>query len=460
MRYWLGGRTAAQALRETKRTLWGDDPEDVERLWVHEYNYYGDPAYAYCPDNDAAEVPGRTAAAAGPPSTLDLTITAYEVASEGGIDRVSIPGGSMLLTEGQPMVPTFLVTQEIPAGYRVQEVTLAERSGLSTASGLRLPLVRHEPAVSGRAGEPTGRSASPGWYPERDYGWQVDEQPDGTSTLVIRVYPFYYDASTTDIRFYSTYHFAIRYTQPATGLVDVAADKLTYAPSEPVAIHLVVEAMGAAQDAVVEVGVRREASSEPVAGLLLTTLAGLQGQATFSATWDGGSPDAYYAEVTLRETGGDLIDRATAAFTVGSSEAEISSFTATPSSYAPGQSVIVHLSFANTGTVPITGITTVEVRDLAGAVVRTFTHDFEGLAVGASLGFDDLWPTTGMLGAHRLLGYVTYDGRATEPAVALVRSSPRTLPAAGSQMVRQILSIDRDPCDLRFGLAMPPVASA
>ena len=48
----------------------------------------------------------------------------------------------MLLTEGQPRVPTFLVTQEIPAGYQVQEVTLAERSGLSTASGLVLPLVQ------------------------------------------------------------------------------------------------------------------------------------------------------------------------------------------------------------------------------------------------------------------------------------------------------------------------------
>ncbi|OIO94980.1 MAG: hypothetical protein AUK03_06045 [Anaerolineae bacterium CG2_30_64_16] len=430
---WLAGRTAAQALRQTKRALWGDDPEDVERMWVHEYNYYGDPTYAYCPDNNAAQMSGLAAApdppvvAAVPPSTLTLMIPPYEVSSEGGIDRVSIPGGGMLLTEGQPMVPTFLMTQEIPAGYQVQDVTLAERSGLSTASGLVLPIVRHEPANSSVvwANQPA-ITANSGWYPERDFGWQIDERPDGATTLVLRLYPFYYNAATRDARFYTNYRFSLRYTQPDVRLTDIATDKLAYAPGEPVEVHLIIESTGAARDAVVAAVVRREASSEPVAGLLLTTMAALEGRATFSTTWSGGDPDAYYAEITLREPGGDLINRATAAFVVGSSAAEISSFTATPASYAPGQPVAIHLSFANTGSVPIAGAATVEVRDPAGGVVQTFTHDFEGLAVGASLGFDDVWTTTGMLGTHRLLGYVTYDGQATEPAVALVRSSPRT----------------------------------
>ena len=428
---WLGAGTAAgPALKEAKLGRLAGDPSDKERLWVMEYNLYGDPKYASCgAAQTSAARPEQPAA--DPPSMLNVTVPNYQVTSRGGLDTARIPGGSMLLTPDLPMVPIYVVTQDYPAGYRIQDVTLAARSGLTTATGLRLPLASGAQAGDADANLAVAQRAglapdAAGWYPEPVFKWHVSQHPDGVTTLIITVYPFYYNALTTDVQFYKDYRFEIRRTVSSVALGEVMTDKAAYAPGEPVNVHLGLRNTGAGQNVVVHAVIRRYSSDQLIDGLLLRSLIAVNGAATFATRWDAAAagtatPGMYYVEVTLADATGNQLDRKTAPFTLGVTAGEITRFSVTPQTYKPGDSILATLAFKNTGTVSVGGTAIVEVRDTAGLVIQTFAHDFEALAPSSVVAFEDRWDTSkAKPGSHRVLGYVLYDGRSTEPAMVMV----------------------------------------
>ena len=197
-----------------------------------EFNLYGDPKYGIgegmCPFPDASVAASDVQAAAVPTSSLEINIPDYEVTSSNGLDTARIPGGLMLLEKGLPMVPIYVVTQDYPKGYRVQDVVLAARSGMVTATGLNLPLVGDDPTSVGENSLAQTTRSAPGWYPEKDFAWEIDEHADGTTTLIVRMYPFYYDAATTDVQFYKDYSFDIRYISPTIEITGLATDKQIY----------------------------------------------------------------------------------------------------------------------------------------------------------------------------------------------------------------------------------------
>ncbi len=434
---WLGDGTAAgPALKEAKLGRLAGDPSDKERLWVMEYNLYGDPKYASCGAAQAAAARPEQPAA-DPPSVLDVTVPDYRVTSRGGLDTVRIPGGSLLLTPDLPMVPIYVVTQDYPAGNRIQDVTLAARSGLTTATGLRLPLASGAQAGDAGASLAVAQRAglapdAAGWYPEPVFKWHVSQHPDGVTTLIITVYPFYYNALTTDVQFYKDYRFDIRRTISSVALGEVTTDKAAYAPGEPVNVYLGLRNTGAGQDVVVQAAIRRYSSDQLMDGLLLRSLVGVTGAATFATRWDAAavasaSPGMYYVEVTLADATGDLLDRKTASFTLGVTAGEITGFTATPQSFHPGDPIALSLAFKNTGTLPITGTAVIQAQDAAGVVVRTFTHEIADLPPAQVIQFDDQWDTAGRsAGAYRVIGYVRFAGQATEPAIMTLHTPRRT----------------------------------
>ena len=41
------------------------------------------------------------------------------------------------------------------------------------------------------------------------YNWEVTQNPDGSSELVIQVYPFHYQPTTTNVEWYDTFTFDV-----------------------------------------------------------------------------------------------------------------------------------------------------------------------------------------------------------------------------------------------------------
>lgn len=257
------------------------------------------------------------AAGAEPLSSVEVSIPDYTVTTIDNLDYVEIPGGEILVEEeGRPRVPYYIQSIDYPEGYRVQEVILKERSGLVTATGLRLPVVilSQYPELPIEMKE--------GWYPEEEYDWRLWENVDGSTTLVIKLYPFYYNPETTDAKFYTNYRFDIEYIVSNVEITALYPDEDIYAPGDQVTIDIRLNNPGEKQDVVVSILIKQYGSDVTVAGLPLRSLKELVGNASLTAEWDSSETEEgyYYAEVTLSDTTGNTLDKETAGILIEVSE--------------------------------------------------------------------------------------------------------------------------------------------
>lgn len=250
-------------------------------------------------------------------SSLELTIPDYTVISIGNLDYVEIPEGDILLEEeGRPSVPFYAESIDYPQSYRIQNVTLEERGGLTTTKGLKLPVVVLSPTLESPV-EMKG-----GWYPEKEYEWSVWGNPDGTTTVVIIVYPFYYNPETTDVKFYKDYRFDIEYIVSTLAITTLSPDKNIYEPGDEVTVDMGLNNSGEAQDVIVSTVIKLYGTDEIVDSLPLRTLKSLAGDASFSVKWDSRDTEVgyYYAEATLTDTSGNMLDNKSAGFSLQVSE--------------------------------------------------------------------------------------------------------------------------------------------
>jgi hypothetical protein len=411
-------------LKEVKRQFGGFEG----KYWSAEYNYYGDPKYG-----SSSTVGPSVSTAAGPvtaPVSTTVVVEDYEVVSINGEDHVEIPDGDALFEPGKPIVPIYATDIPYPAGYQVQDVILVERSGLVTTTGLHLPTYTVECDTALRA-QPGSASAAQeiGWWPDSGpFDWHVSDMPDGSSILTLRLFPFRYDALTTDVEFYKQHRFEIQVITSALTIETLETDKHVYAQGDVVHLDFQLKNTGDARDVIVEVSARPENWEEAADGLLLENLEGLSGAAVFSTQWDstGFEPGYTSIDVLIRDSQGHVLDRAMERFRLGIYAGEVTTFTVAPEAFEAGDTVDVSLVFSNTGTVPLTGTAIIQVQDGAGEVVEQFDHSFEDLAPGNSLSFDEGWDTTGIgLGTYQVIGYVSYDARITEPRIVVVSNQRR-----------------------------------
>lgn len=350
---------------------------------------------------------------AEPPSLLKLTIPDYKITRVGNLDYVKIPEGEVLLIEeGRPMVPYYIKTIDYPKDYRVQEVILKRRSGLRKATGLNLPVVILGP----RPKVPI--EMKKGLYPQKEYNWKVLENPDGSTTLVISLYPFYYDPATTEVSFYKDYELEIKYIHSALSIISFTIDKDVYDPGDRVMIDLGVNNPGKPQDVVVKTTLREYGSDRIVDSLPVKSLKDLAGEGSISIEWNskGFDPGFYYVEVALNDTSGNLLDKETERFRLGRPLIEITHFTVEPKHFSIGDSINFSMRLKNTGSMKTTGDAIFRIQE-SGKVVKEFRHGFKEIAPGSSLDFNNAWDTKeAKKGAiYYILGYVRYEAQATPP---------------------------------------------
>ncbi len=410
--YWTPNTPAGEALTRLKRDKWNAS-DGYWTLWVVEYNLYGDPMYGAVPSQaTAAFEPTGAGTTREAPSTLVIDVPDVVVTSLAGYDQVTLPGGSVHLEAGEVRVPTYGLTQDYPAGLKVQEVEMVVRSDRTTMSGLTLPI--HENAQASRPlGPSPSAAATSGWYPEERFRWYTMENPDGSATLFVEITPFVYNTLTAEADFYQHYEFRVISTTTAISLTEANAGQAVYPKDAQVTFEIEVVNAGDPTDARVDAVVKRYATDEVVDTLLLETLSGLEGAASFSPRWDsaGAEPGYYVLEVTLLSAEGWTLDRESALFRVGIHAAEITAFEASPGSFDPGDGVDASMTIENAGEVPLSGQAVIEVWDAGGTRIETFTHSVHALNPGATLTLDDTWDTTGVArGTYALRGTLSYDG--------------------------------------------------
>ncbi|RMF56048.1 hypothetical protein D6745_00480 [Candidatus Woesearchaeota archaeon] len=393
--------------------------DEPEKYWVYEYNLFGNPKYG--------KIGGGTASMQSTQhyyssqftgADINISVPFYNVTVMGNFDYVRIPGGFWLHEENKSAVPYYYEFVEYPKGYKIQNVSMTSKTGMVTDTGLNIPMTINE--ISSDPIDDFSMAVHE-WYPEKEYDWKVINEPNSTKLMLI-IYPFYYNALTTDVKFYRDYTFHVDYIVSQAEIIDVSTDKDEYNPGDIVNVTVIVNNTET-QNIVVNAVIKQYPTGRVVDGIPLNTLTGLDRTASLSLQWDtaGFEQDYYTVEVSLIDTSGNILDKTSAAFRVGVSSAEVS-MTAVPEIFNPGDSIRINLTVNNTGTMNITGVARIKIYNSTGNLSGEFNHNISNLSDSTS--FVDLWNTTAdeNISFYNIIGYVLYDGKSTNITNKLVQT--------------------------------------
>ena len=315
---WVPEETAGKAFRDFERNHISGDGWD---LWVKEYNYYGDPKFGAL--NSRGDMTGgytprslRSVQVSQDTNELFVTLDDYEVREVNGIDEVTIPGGTDLIQQGKPLVPCLRIERPLPAGMIVQDVQLRKRSDLSEDQGLNLPLGNTNPDLEGISSDPPSSTFS-GWFPTRDFQWNVLSNGDTTRTLQIELYPFFYNNITREIRYYHDFAFELVTLTSPVYIVTASIDP-NLVVGQIARIELALVNNGEPRDVIIQATIKRYGTDKLLGGLLIDRLDTLIGPATYSSQWDSNGQEAGHCvlDVCLCTQDGRLLDQRTRTFTL------------------------------------------------------------------------------------------------------------------------------------------------
>jgi len=418
------------AFTDMARDHWADS--DGWKEWIYQYHMFGDPKFGAL--STLAVNAAQLAAPDGPIGAISLTLPDYAVTTdEDGFDHLTLPDGSEWLSPTEYIVPMWKTTYTYPQGQRVQNVALTLQSGLAVTTGLHLPI--YTPAIDCDCAAPSiaplqATAPITGFYPKfaQDYEWHVAENPDGTSTLELSIYPFTYNPDTTDARFYQEWGFNIDVFTTTVSIVDLQSTQATYFLTDTVAAALVVDNSGAEQMLVVQPTVK-SLSDEVETALPLQALHAITGTSMLDLViTDTLAAGDYVLDVTLVDMEGHVLDTEVTEFTVGVAAGEVINLTAAPTSFDPGDDIALTMTFQNTGDVTLNGVAIIRVESGDGVTqTAEFTHTLAALLPDATATFNNVWDSTGAISdTYRVVGYVTYNLATSLPKEVLLSLGTRT----------------------------------
>ncbi|MBC8254909.1 MAG: hypothetical protein H8E35_12920, partial [Ardenticatenia bacterium] len=418
---WNYGESIGKVFTELERSYWTGVGTDDWWFWAYEHNLYGDPRFA--------AATGTTALSAGiqlADSVLDIEVPDYTVTRNNGLDWVEIPGGRLWSEPGELWLPYYAASVDVPAGQRVQTVELIDRGEPITGTGILLPMVPVTPTTGACTPEPYSGPVDD-WYPPQSYDWDVLHNADGSSTLALTLFPFYYNPLTTDVQFFQHYSFEVVTETVEVDIDALETDRAQYELGGLVNIDVGVVNGGEGQDLIVSAVIRQAGAQETVAGLPLVMLDDLRGPAALSLQWDssGVEPGNYIVEVTLQSAGSvQVLDLETQIFGLGITGGAITGFAAGPRKFEIGDQISLSLTFENTGTVAIDGAAVFEVWDEAGGTVAEFRRDISDLNPGAPITIEEVWETSAAVDeTYLVMAYVSYGSTTTRPVTAQVSTN-------------------------------------
>ncbi len=416
------------ALKGSKRTRMGDGGYGKYQSAI--YHFYGDPKLeAPSPSAMLAEKTETAAADArqeasllqGPVSSVLVSIPAFEVLSTAAGDVVSIPGGTVLAEPGHPEVPAWPVKIDFPAGFRVQHVTL---TSTEYQSGTGLSLIEVQPEADGMIYSGPMLRDPDGW-PDREYDWTVDDNPDGSTTLTVWVYPLRSWPASTNYTYFNTCALQIDYVTSEVVINRLRADGKTVSIGESVNIELFFYNNSQAPATLIaETELVQQGAEDSTIGLPIKLLRNAQGLALCGWTWDtaAAAPDTYALNARLKSTTGHVLAEETTLLQVGTTDGVMQAVTTSPACFGIGEDIKIHTGFSNTGQAPVNPHLIVEIQTQDGTVLERFEDSDTDLAAGSEYLTHWEWTPSVARGQCRFKAYTLYDGKST-PVVFYPRLS-------------------------------------
>ena len=378
-----------------------------------------------------------------PPSSIKIDVPQYSVERVEGLDYVEIPGGDTVLEDGKPRVPYYFKKINYNSIYRVQDVILKIKDGLTTAKDLKLPITSMLPDSS--SFNLSKQELINEWFPDKVYDWQITENPDNTTTLILNIYPFYYNASTTEVKFYTKYEFEIKFITSSVSITGFYQEKDLYELGEKVKLDVLLNNSSDAQDVYINTIVRKSAAPEVVDSLQLMSIKGLKGDGLVTQEWDtkGFNTGKYIFETSCLDTSNNILDKEASVVILGKTFIEIKSFSVIPKKFQIGQDIDISMAFKNAGSGKVSGTCIFKIIS-DSAVKKELRHGFKDLKPEDSLTISDKWSTTEAEKGktYSVAGYIIYESQSTEIKREYI--STNAPPSANFTVSPEIITAQKD----------------
>ena len=238
---------------------------------------------------------------------------------------MTIPSGTLRFEVDEPQVPMWTTTYDYPPGVRVQEIALDDRSSLETHTGWVLPMNTDATDYDLPAIAATDTITEDAWVPAPDlpFTWTTLDNPDGTTTLSLAVYPFFYQALSAESEYYRHFDFTITTTTTALTITHLSTLESAYEPGDWIEVDLQIQNDDPALDAVVQGDIVADDGTF-ISGLLLRSLHEISGTVAYEPVWDStGTPAGdYRVVVSLTDGDGNVLDADEVAFRLGTIQGE------------------------------------------------------------------------------------------------------------------------------------------
>ncbi len=329
------------------------------------------------------------------------------------LDFVEIPGGHVMLEAGKPWVPVLTKEFDYPKGQRVQDVFLVKKSGMIREREINPAF--SPPVLERSVWEPVpGPGDMAGRFPERDFSWKIVENIDGSSTLLLTIYPCSYSPEAQEMYLYSEFTFEVPVIKNHCFINRIAVESDPIEHGAPVSID--VDIVNSERPIDVELSLalcKYPSEGRPVDPQSRHLLAiGDFYSFTGQLETGGTGPGYYIVTAIIRDRDGNLLHRQSELVRLGQTDGRIDRLTVGEDLVVNGEPVNYAMHFTNTGTVPLSGSVIFVVKDKNGHRVYRSIREMDFLQPGDSAGFDGVWDTsdTGP-GMYQMVCYAKYDSK-------------------------------------------------
>jgi PKD repeat protein len=355
-----------------------------------------------------------------PPPTIELTLPDFTVKTLEGKDTVTIPEGILLSVVGKPYVPFFQKRFTYSANFSIQNVTLVDRSQIKEGKGLNIPNFKFEIDQEGKVPK-VPEQEQKDWFPEKDFEWEIDEKPDGSKMLLVTIYPFYYNAKTTEYKYVQHYKFTVEFIPTLLQIKEFKPDKDVFELGQPATFTASLYYQDNKSTNLIASLMISDLEKKEVDQAMMIDLSELEGENTnLAIEWknDKKLAGTYYGRLEIRDFEGRLIDFKQTSFRIGRSKLNLTEFTATKGKVDPGDVVGLSIKVQNSAKTPVDGKLLIKISE-PGKEIKRFEKEFKGLKAGETLAIQESWKTLELKKGfiYILTGIAYYESETTTPII-------------------------------------------
>ncbi|MBC7194319.1 MAG: PKD domain-containing protein [Caldisericia bacterium] len=327
-----------------------------------------------------------------PQEKLIYDIPEPEIIKVEDYDNILIKGCHYTSETGKPYIPYLIYEQNYSKNYKIQNVKLINKTNLQTFLGLSIPDVYpYSPNENPPQMLP---QEDIGWYPKIDYDWKVIENIDGSTILLISVFPFIYNRDIKELKFYKRFEFQVDYIYSPVKINYLYLEKTTYDIEDKVNLEVEVENVDKESKDFLISSVIKSDDEQIIDNLEIQEINNLKGKGKLNLIWNNTKKlsGRFLFEVSIKDLEGTLYDSTSIEFSVGLPLIEIVKFNVDKTYFRPGDKLNIDLEFVNKGAEKVDG--NIIIKILGKEEIKEFSKSFENLEKGNSFLFKETWNTT------------------------------------------------------------------